>query len=215
MKSWEEPYNFKAPFLPPDKIEIIVNRFLQKYWQQNIIPVDIYKIAEYGLGLEIIPVSNLFRTSGVEAFLLGDGASVHIDFEQFNNDYYENRLRFSVAHEIGHKVLHENLYNRTGTETLDNFIQLFAAIPEREYNWIEIQANQFAGRLLVPTNKLVEEINSNTELIELIIQAHKEGLEEDQIAEFYAHHLNRTFKVSEDVMTIRLKSTGIIGALIQ
>lgn len=214
MSIYKEMSNFKAPFLPPDKIESIVQKFLSDHWPQDTIPINIYKIAEYNLGLEIIPVPNLFRYTGIEASLLGDGSAIFIDFDQFNNDYYENRLRFSVAHEIGHKVLHSNLYNRTEPEDIDSLLKLFDSIPDKEYHWIETQANQFAGRLLVPTKKLIEKVNTNEELIMQIKQSRNENSDGDQIAEYYAHHLNKYFGVSEDVMIIRLKNERIINKII-
>jgi hypothetical protein len=68
----------------------------------------------------------------------------------------EYRLRFSVAHEIGHLVLHSHIYADLQHATAGEWFGYISAIPEIEYGWVEWQAYEFAGRLLVPPNALRE-----------------------------------------------------------
>ncbi len=75
----------------------------------------------------------------------------------------EGRLRFTIAHEIGHWVLHrpliladERQYSLLGSEkhqlvTLNRAINGLTSAPE------EIQANMFASELLIPRKQLGEE----------------------------------------------------------
>ena len=69
-------------------------------------------------------------------------------------------MRFSYAHEIGHYQLHRGLYADLAITTIDDWQLFISSVPDREYRFIEWQANEFAGRLLVPRNMLVEQIGS-------------------------------------------------------
>lgn len=73
---------------------------------------------------------------------------------------YSNRLRFSFAHEVGHYILHRSIYDKYEVETEEEYYSFIENIPEEEYSGFEWQANEFAGRLLVPRNKLIEEVQN-------------------------------------------------------
>ncbi|MFI5224572.1 MAG: ImmA/IrrE family metallo-endopeptidase, partial [Nitrospirales bacterium] len=64
--------------------------------------------------------------------------------------------RFSVAHEIGHLILHRDIYAGLQHATAAEWFDYISAIPEVEYGWVEWQAYEFAGRLLVPPEPLRE-----------------------------------------------------------
>jgi len=49
----------------------------------------------------------------------------------------EYRLRFSVAHEIGHLVLHRDIYAGLQHATAAQWFDYISAIPEVEYGWVE------------------------------------------------------------------------------
>ena len=45
----------------------------------------------------------------VEALLVGDLKTIAVDRDVFMDPRAENRLRFSVAHELGHLILHRDV----------------------------------------------------------------------------------------------------------
>jgi Zn-dependent peptidase ImmA (M78 family) len=75
-------------------------------------------------------------------------------------DRYANRLRFTFAHEVGHFILHKYLYNRFSFSTIEEFFEFQRSFPEDQYSYFEYQANEFAGRLLVPRESLVTELDN-------------------------------------------------------
>jgi len=93
-----DPREFKAPFIPIEKIRKAADEFRSQYWSQDTIPVDIFEILEFELGIEIRPVFNLKEAGDVDALLLGDLITIAIDQNDFLNERAQNRLRFSVAH---------------------------------------------------------------------------------------------------------------------
>ncbi|MDR1011706.1 MAG: ImmA/IrrE family metallo-endopeptidase [Opitutaceae bacterium] len=117
------------------------------------IPVDILSLAELGLGLNIIPIDGLCQKYGIDAALCPSFDGIYIDQESYvfwekGPAWKQNRLRFTVAHEIGHLVLHRDRAVRFRTR--DEFIRHFT---EPRYD-VEQEANEFAGRLLVPLERL-------------------------------------------------------------
>ena len=76
-----------------------------------------------------------------------------------NSFHHPNRQRFTIAHEIGHLVLHsQQLQN---TIHVDKKFQMFRnEKSSRGTDLLEIQANSFASELLMPTF-LLEDIVGN------------------------------------------------------
>jgi len=65
-------------------------------------------------------------------------------------------LRFSYAHEIGHLVLHKNLYEQFGISDADDFNRFYDEVPGDQYHFMETQAHIFANFLLIPRSQLYE-----------------------------------------------------------
>ncbi len=68
-------------------------------------------------------------------------------------------MRFSFAHEMGHYFLHDYAYISPPSSP-DEWVRFLLAIPEQEYKSFEWQANEFAGRLIVPRENLETQINN-------------------------------------------------------
>lgn len=66
-----------------------------------------------------------------------------------------NRLRFSIAHELGHLFLHRELFESANIQTPDHLLDWLNEHDGRKYEF-EREANEFAGRLLVPVETLRE-----------------------------------------------------------
>lgn len=147
-----------APFI--SKVEIVkaAENFRNKHWS-NIIPVDIEKIIEQKLSIEIIPVPDLMKLCFADALITSDWKKIYVDNEKYMDERWEGRLRFSLAHEVGHLVLHKNLYTSFGIESFSDFYDFFEKIDQQQYNFIEGQANKFASYLLIPNANLQEELD--------------------------------------------------------
>lgn len=105
------------------------------------LPVRVDRLAKkMGISLRYEPLDG--DLSGM-AFVKGDTKVVAV-----NNFHHKNRQRFTIAHEIGHHVLH--------AETLRQGIHVDKAIMRRDTlsttgtDDFEIQANVFASELLMP-----------------------------------------------------------------
>lgn len=110
-----------------------------------------------------------------------------------NSIHAEVRKRFSIAHEIGHLLLHhdENLHI---DENVRSVIQFRDASSSLGVDDKEIEANQFAAEILMPermVRKDVEKLNApNPEAI--------------------VEELAKMYQVSIQSMTIRLTRLGVI-----
>lgn len=188
------------------KIEDIrkeADMFRSKYWPPDTIPVDIFEILEFGLDIEIRTIVNLREAGDVDALILGDLKTIVLDQNDFLNDRSQNRLRFSIAHEIGHLVLHSDIFSKIEYSSIEEWITFFQAIPDDQYIWIEQHAYEFAGRLLVPRDKLIEKLNEAVSLAESVgFDAWDTSGESTR--EYIAHAISKFFGVSGQVIEKRL-----------
>src|SRR5208283_4655088 len=106
------PDKFKAPFIPRERIWQETEKLRAAYPAGRIVPVQVLELAEFDLGLELIPAEGLREELEIDALLMGDLKSILVDRRAFMNPRMEYRLRFSVAHEIGHLILHRDIYGR-------------------------------------------------------------------------------------------------------
>jgi Zn-dependent peptidase ImmA (M78 family) len=56
------------------------------------------------------------------------------------------RARFSVAHELGHAVLHSGFIKQQKIHTIQEYLVSTKSLSDDEYRDFEWQANEFAGR---------------------------------------------------------------------
>jgi len=192
----------QIPFLPDEVIRRHADEFRVKYWGDNI-PVDIELIAERNLDLLVIPIPNLRYQAHTEAYLSGN--LKEIAYDPIRPDV---RIRFSVAHEIGHLVLHANVITRLRTGSYEEWKELQRTLPDAIWGRAEYQAREFAGRLLVPPQKLIEALMELQPLIERARQIAPD-LELPVIKELLSPKLARKFFVSDAVIVRRIDAEGI------
>lgn len=107
----EDVSNFRCPFRSKQDIWTEADKFREKFWSGKNLPVDMELIIEMELGLTIEPITDLQRELDVDAFLKRDFSGIVVDLECFMDERFRNRFRFSLAHEIGHLILHRNLFD--------------------------------------------------------------------------------------------------------
>jgi len=142
----------KVPFKDHDNIETIANGFLQKNYSKEIYPIPIEEIVEFKLGLDIIPIPGLHKAFDIDGFLSSDRTSISIDESVYQSR--PGRYRFTLAHEIGHFILHKDLYEENFFKSIEGWKKFIEQFPEKEYSLFEWQAYEFAGLVLVPTRHL-------------------------------------------------------------
>lgn len=201
---------FKCEFIPQKRLWRIVEQFRENYCHGESIPLNIEYVIEGNLGLEIIPERGIID-SGIDAYLKSDYSGIVVDYNQYVNTYnkFERSLRFSFAHEVGHFVLHKYIHKAFPILTAEEYQQFITHIPENEYQSFEWQANEFAGRLLVPIDRFVEEI---TGLFAELKQNHLEHLWEESpglVLQRFTPKLSRVFGVSDTIISRRILAENV------
>ncbi len=184
---------FQAPLIGQREVTLAASGFREKYWNEPS-PIDILAILEHDLRISITAVPGLEKISNTSAFITSDWKQLYIDQDQFMDERYDYRTNFSVAHEIGHLVLHRGTYELLGIDSIAAMYKFIDQCPGFEWYRLEDQAHAFAGRVLVPKNELVESLR---------LQARRV-----QGGEIPPQHVlksvGKMFQVSEDVIKRRI-----------
>jgi len=170
------------------------------------IPVKIEKLIEFELNMDIIPITGLKELSGVKAFLSLNLKGIRVDRKAYDNPNYLPRLRFTLAEEVGHYILHKEIYQEgVSYNSEEEFIQDILNMDENDLSWIEKQARQFAGRLLVPTETLFQQIKSNEEKIDQLYAINQDEENSRSLAiEGVSKRICDNFQVSWQVIRNRI-----------
>lgn len=147
---------FKAPYISPDEIEREAADFLREFHPDCGIPIPIEFIIEGKLRMDIIPIQGLKRGFSIEAFLSKNLREICVDEHTYSTS--ENRYRFSLAHELGHKILHSSVWEKLGQfQTIAEWRDIRSTeIPDNEYGYLEFHASSFAGSCGNTSGSLVE-----------------------------------------------------------
>src|SRR5437879_4656723 len=122
-----DPRKFKAPFLRRSHIWEKADELRSRFPSCAKLPVPVLDLAEFDLGLELLPKARLKQAGDLEALLLGDLKTIVVDRDAFMDPRAENRLRFSVAHEIGHLILHPDVYGQLQHPGFQESLELLIA----------------------------------------------------------------------------------------
>ena len=122
------------------------------------LPLDLVTFVELELKLDIIPDDGILRSFGADAAILADFTGIYVDSETYDlidsaPDWKLNRLRFSLAHEIGHMFLHRAVFEEASIRDAAHYLDWINEHNGRKYE-IEREVNEFARRLLVPVESL-------------------------------------------------------------
>lgn len=189
------------PRLSDFKIDEIVERFIEKNHPSFVLPIPIEEIAESKLNIEIIPVKFLRQEHDVDGSLDSGLKRIFIDFDLYMDQ--ENRTRFTIAHEVGHLILHQGIFRELNIKTETDLNKLIENISNDDYRWMEHQAYSFAGHVLVPSKLLVREIKSR-----LVLKPAQQITAEDIYPIF--PELTKVFNVSGEVILRRLQKVGLV-----
>lgn len=183
-----------------NKIGEIANQFLADYHPSLDPPIPIEEIAEAKLGLTITQEVNLKKDYDVDGFLTADLTTIFIDFDLYMK--HENRTRLTIAHEIGHLIIHGKLFQDLNINSTKDLNSIIEQVTDEDYRWLEYQAYSFAGQVLVPKQLLIKELEKrlgkipSSETPEVILPILQDLLD--------------IFQVSGEVLLRRLQKENIV-----
>ena len=198
----------EAPKLKWEFIRQKAEEFRRDYVKPiDLVPVPIIEIVELELGIQPIPKAGLKRKIDIDGFLTNNLKYICVDLDVYMDKRQINRLRFTYAHEIGHLILHENEIRQCDFRTPEDWIHFHEDFLEDDLNWFEQQAYEFAGRLLVPRDNLIKEIQKHQDKINEYRSIIGEG--EEELIEAISRLIRDRFKVSWIVIQKRIRKENV------
>ncbi len=146
-----------------DEIEKLADEFNLTYFSANnensiTLPVPVEDIAEHYLGYQIDFVNEgLFSDPEILGGIDFDENKIYVNASVEDHD---GRYAFTIAHEIGHHVLHRDTYLK---ENLDGEKEILCR-DARNKPRIELEADRFAAALLMPAQSvrdILSQVNSS------------------------------------------------------
>jgi Zn-dependent peptidase ImmA (M78 family) len=194
-------------FLAYERIRRIAEEYAGRYGLGKVIPVDIERLVDNILKINIIPFPSLYKSFEINAFISHDFRKIYVDEYLYLN--LEPQHRFTLAHELGHMVLHGAYYRELKIDDLDSYVEFVSSVSEDEYRLMETQANYFAGVFLVPGHFLEECFKEHAKEVVRFISTRFMGIKRDQYlgtaVELIAQKLSPIFNVHYLPIQIRIE----------
>lgn len=192
------------PRLKFDFIRARADEFRKRYVDpQDLLPIPIVEIVELQLKIEPIPIMGLKHKIDLDGFLTRDLKNICIDYNVYMDEKQDNRLRFTYAHEAGHYVLHRKEIGECDFRTPEDWIHFHEDFLEDDLNWFEQHAYEFAGRLLVPREALVNELIKLGPKLNVFRKM--AGNDEEILIQAVSRLISNKFKVSPEVIYRRIR----------
>ncbi len=205
--------NFNANHLSKEKIRNIADDVRRKNLtiaEEIPVPVE-FVIQKHGI--EVRPTEKIKEEFDVEGFLSNDCKTIFIDNHYYKSVNWHHRVRFTLAHELGHFILHREFLDNIKFDSIEEWNKYITDLDTTKLSWFEWQANEFAGRFLVPKNTLIEEIEKDERNIKLAGDSY--GLINEDVTGFliedFAIRFAKKFMVSPEVLEYRVKNEGLEG----
>lgn len=159
-------------------------------------PIDVDKIASM-LNLRVIHDPSL-ESRDIIGEILFDNKSPIIKINPFQNSYLP-RMRFTLAHEIGHFYLHSS-------DSKEGFSDSRKTMSRSDSYWdkYESEANNFAAQLLMPKSLVISE---GSKIITRYKEVNNVG---GMPVEDFIEKISRSLQVSTKAMEYRLKNLNVI-----
>jgi hypothetical protein len=205
----QEISDFKCPYIPKELIWQEAENFRAEFWPEDSLPVDIEAIVEKRLKLNIQPEHDLLSELDIDAYLRVDLTGIIVDYNCYMKEKFINRLRFSFAHELGHLFLHKDIYASFSISDSLAWKGFMENIPDREYGFFEYQANEFAGRVLVPRERLVLELKNCLKKVQEVGLLALVATDPGAVLSSVSPTLCKPFGVSDQVIERRVEREGL------
>ena len=157
-----------VPFIPKDDIFAEAERLVERYHPSMAAPIPIEVIVDRDFGMDIRPLEGLKRTIGSPAYTAWASRSIFVDDRMFKVE--RGWYHFSLAHELGHIVLHPQLFQASGHRTRVEYEDFLSRLSEADRVRMEKQAQLFGGAFIAPTKTITAVADHCVEL------ARKEGV---------------------------------------
>lgn len=189
-----------VPFLSYDRIKAEAARVRLQGNYAKRFPVDIELIVERDYQIDVVPIRGLQDRFNIDAFISWDMTTISVD--EFVLENRLNRYRFTLAHELGHRVLHRDVLQTMKCESIEDWKSQMRDFPERAYGFLEYQANTFANCLLILADELDRRFDAAIEQIK------DAGLNPsqypDECLDAMATGLGKQFEVSREAILHRV-----------
>lgn len=133
---------------------------------EDRVPLDVVFIADNVLRLDLIDFSGLENEIGSSAYVTASLKEMYVDEALMSSynvvsapNWVKDRLRFSVAHELGHIWMHRALVPKIRCKEIADLKALFNC-SEPWFGDVEKEANEFAGRLIANREDLELALNA-------------------------------------------------------
>ncbi|OQB51504.1 MAG: hypothetical protein BWX99_02740 [Deltaproteobacteria bacterium ADurb.Bin151] len=200
---------FRCKRIDKKDLWYIADDVRKTHWPEGHLPIDVEKIVEFRLQFIIEPKHELFTSIDMDAYLSMNIKSIFVDYDFYMNEKFTNRLRFSFAHELGHFFLHKEVFAEFDIRNVEDWKNFILNIPDYEYSSFEWQANEFAGRLLVPYSDLVLTIEQAAKVIkEKNLTTYLEN-DPEAVLSSISSMMCKPFGVSADVIKRRVEREGL------
>lgn len=114
--------------------------------------IELDAIIEFGLKMELRPVRHLLRRVRVRACVAGNGRTVWVDNALMRHE--PEQTNEALAHEIAHAQLHSVYLPPVPFSSLDDVRRFHASLGQQLVLRLENEADEWAGRLLLPRRQL-------------------------------------------------------------
>lgn len=132
---------FQAPDVSNKNIELCATKLLSEYFQSEqkpvSLPIPVEEIAEFYLGYTLTYTTDgMFSDPDVLGGICFNSQTIFINLSV---ESHEGRHAFTIAHEIGHHILHKQYFTEQNVLCRNQDKPIY-----------EIQADRFAAALLLP-----------------------------------------------------------------
>lgn len=195
------------------------------------VPIDEILELHLGLQLEFGELSERLGRPGVLGALFASERCVAIDghLDPNTHPHVEGRYRFTLAHEVGHWILHRHLPGVTLVELATEHVSHEQRNRMRQR--IEVQANLFASCLLMPramVRQVWREVRGNDNLfcidglderspyavmralLRSVLSPYDDRGPDDVLLEHFSRPFAARFLVSAEAMRIRLEQLELV-----
>lgn len=189
------------------------NAFRAKYITGMLFdrfPLDTVFIADNVLRLDLVSFPGLEGLCNSTAYITAGMTEMYLDealYSAYDSRHYsiskKNRLRFSVAHEIGHLTMHNGIIDRIRCRSIEE-LKRIANNDDDDRKCIEKEANEFAGRLIAPAEELKRLVDTYGHA-----QSNPRWRDDGRLRSEFATHCCKTFGLHEDGIRTRLDRDGI------
>jgi len=201
----------RIPYVSDEKIDTIVSKLQSKNIYDGVV-LNIEKLCSF---LESVYTITFDIKANLENNVLGkiqfDPLRIEVN-KSLENDI--GRKRFTIAHEVGHLLLHYKILVDKINERkdIDLSFSFLYNISDKNNKRLELQANNFASHLLIPENTLitvVEKYFKDERIHKGFLYWDNQPVNQRLIFTIL-NQISLTYQVSFEVSRIRMISLGIL-----